>query len=116
MTNLQLLKKRLAELKKKKAQALKGMEPKTNRGRPKGSKNKPKTSPKKRGRPRKEKPAKIEWSAHPGVSFVQRKRGQNSDSHRWVAVLGNEVIGYYKTSQDAEQAYNENKKGNKKEN
>jgi len=116
MANLQSLKKRLAELKRKKAQALKAMDAKPKRGRPKGSKNKSKTLPKKRGRPRKEKPSKIEWIAHPGVSFVQRKQGPRSDSHRWVAVLGNEVIGYYKTSHDAEQAYNENKKGNKKEN
>tara|TARA_R110002096_G_C14421074_1_gene709130 strand:+ start:28 stop:378 length:351 start_codon:yes stop_codon:yes gene_type:complete len=116
MANLEALKQRLAELKKKKTEALKGVNINTKRGRPKGSKNKPKVLPKKPGRPRKEKPSKIEWAVYPGVSFVRRKAGLRSDSHRWVAVLGNQVIGYFKTAEAASKAYNENTKGNQKEN
>jgi hypothetical protein len=111
MTNLQALKKKLAALKAKKAQALKTLEPKKQRGRPKGSKNKPK-APKKRGRPKLPRPASIKWAAYPGVSFVQRKLGPKADSHRWVAVLGNQVIGYYTTAEAAAKAYNENAQGN----
>jgi len=111
MTNLQTLKKKLAALKVKKAQALKTLEPKKPRGRPKGSKNKPNV-PKKRGRPKQPRPASIKWAAYPGVSFVRRKPGPKADSHRWVAVLGNEVIGYFKTPEAAAKAYNENAQGN----
>ena len=111
MTHLQTLQKKLAELKARKAQALKELEPKKRRGRPKGSKNKPKT-PQKRGRPKLPRPASIKWAAYPGVSFVQRKPGPRSDSHRWVAVLGNQVIGYYTSPEAAAEAYNENTQGN----
>jgi hypothetical protein len=114
MTTLQALKTKLAALKERKAQAQIGLGSNKSRGRPKGSKNKPK--PKKRGRPRKEKPTKIEWASYPGVSFVQRKPGPKADSHRWVAVLGNQVIGYFKTPEEASKAYNENTKGHQKEN
>ena len=88
------------------------------RGRPKGSKNKPKitTEPKKRGRPRKTNEPQKSWPEHEGIKFVSRKRGPHSDTHRWIAVFNNEVIGYYKTSQDAAKAYNENQKTNSKEN
>jgi ABC-type glycerol-3-phosphate transport system substrate-binding protein len=87
-------------------------------GRPKGSKNKPKiaTEPKKRGRPKKIKEPIKSWGDHEGISWVARKRGPQSDTHRWIAVFNNEVIGYYKTSQDAAKAYNENQKTNSKEN
>ena len=93
MTNLQTLQKKLAALKAKKAQALMALEPKKQRGRPKGSKNKP-SVPQKRGRPKMPRP------------------GPKADSHRWVAVLGNEVIGYFKTPEAAAKAYNENTQGN----
>jgi len=111
---------------------------KRKRGRPKGSKNKPKIAgqPKKRGRPTgsKNKPKKIieepkrkrgrpkkikepvkSWGDHEGISWVARKRGPQSDTHRWIAVINNEAIGYYKTFADAAKAYNENTKGNSKE-
>jgi hypothetical protein len=107
MANLQALKKKLAALKAKKAQALIALEPKKQRGRPKGSKNKP-SVPKKRGRPKMARPASIKWAVYPGVSYVQRKPGPKADSHRWVAVVGNEVIGYFKTPEAAAKAYNEN--------
>ena len=86
------------------------------RGRPKGSKNKPKiaTEPKKRGRPRKIKEPQKSWPEYEGVKFVARKRGPQSDTHRWIAVFNNEVIGYYKTPEDAAKAYNENQKANSK--
>ena len=91
---------------------------KRKRGRPKGSKNKPKdiTEPRKRGRPRKIKETSQSPAEHKGVKFVVRKPGPNSDTHRWIAVFNNEVIGYYKTPQDATKAYNENQKTNSKEN
>jgi hypothetical protein len=93
---------------------------KRKRGRPKGSKNKPKKvieEPKrKRGRPKKIKEPAKSWDDHEGISWVSRRRGPQSDTHRWIAVFNNEVIGYYKTSQDAAKAYNENQKTNSKEN
>ena len=110
---------------------------KRKRGRPKGSKNKPKITiePKKRGRPKGSKKKKVieepkrkrgrpkkikepakSWGDHEGISWVARKRGPQSDTHRWIAVFNNEVIGYYKTFADASKAYDENKKGNQKEN
>ena len=91
---------------------------KRKRGRPKGSKNKPKitTEPKKRGRPKKIKETSISAAEHEGVKFVVRKPSPQSNTHRWIAVFNNEVIGYYKTPQDAAKAYNENQKTNSKEN
>ena len=91
---------------------------KRKRGRPKGSKNKPKdiTEPRKRGRPRKIKETSQSPAEHKGVKFVVRKPGPNSDTHRWIAVINNKVIGYYKTVADASKAYDEDKKGNQKEN
>ena len=93
---------------------------KRKRGRPKGSKNKPKKvieEPKrKRGRPKKIKEPAKSWGDHEGISWVARKRGPQSDTHRWIAVFNNEVIGYYKTVADASKAYDEDKKGNQKEN
>jgi hypothetical protein len=82
-------------------------------GRPKGSKNKPKLQPKKRGRPKKEKQEVHPWARCPGISLVQRKPGPKSDSHRWIAVSNNQVIGYYRTPEEAEKAYNENTKEDK---
>jgi len=83
---------------------------KRKRGRPKGSKNKPKViaQPKrKRGRPKKIKIAAPSWDDHEGISWVARKRGPQSDTHRWIAVINNEAIGYYKTFADASKAYDE---------
>ena len=86
---------------------------KRKRGRPKGSKNKPKKiveEPKrKRGRPRKIKEPAKTWGDHEGISWVARKRGPQSDTHRWIAVINNEAIGYYKTFADASKAYKEKK-------
>lgn len=91
---------------------------KRKRGRPKGSKNKPKVNvpPKKRGRPKKIKETQKAWQEYEGVNLVARKRGPNSDTHRWVAVFNDRVINYYKTPQDAAKAYNENKSRSEKEN
>ena len=84
---------------------------KRKRGRPKGSKNKPKKiteqPKKKRGRPRKIKEPVKSWSEHEGISWVVRKKGPQSDTHRWIAVINNDVIGYYKTFVDASKAYKE---------
>ena len=81
---------------------------KRKRGRPKGSKNKPKKlieEPKrKRGRPKKiNEPAKA-WPQFEGVSWVKRKKGPQSDTHRWAAVIGDQLIGYYKTPEEASKA------------
>jgi hypothetical protein len=82
---------------------------KRKRGRPKGSKNKPKNlieEPKrKRGRPRKIKEPINSSLQHEGVSWTVRKRGPQSDTHRWVAYDKNQVIGYYKTLTDAMRAH-----------
>jgi len=84
------------------------------RGRPKGSKNKPKIQPKKRGRPKKEKLDVHPWERCSGISLVRRKDGPHSNTHRWVAVSNNQVIGYYKTPEEAEKAYNERQEKDKK--
>jgi len=91
---------------------------KRKRGRPKGSKNKPKiaTEPQKRGRPKKIKEPIKSWGDCEGISWVARKRGPQSDTHRWIAVIDNRMIGYYKTAEAASRAYNEDKKRNQKEN
>ena len=82
-------------------------QPKRKRGRPKGSKNKPKidTTPKKRGRPRKNPIGSIKFANFEGVSLTKRKPGPQSDTHRWVAVIDNQVIGYFKTPEEAHKAY-----------
>ena len=99
MIELKRLQQKLKEMKLRKAQMLKNPSP-----------------PKKRGRPKKEKPSQHPWVRCLGVSFVKRSPGPSADSHRWVAVHDNQVIGYYKTHEAAEQAYNEITKTDKKEN
>jgi hypothetical protein len=89
---------------------------KRGRGRPKGSKNKPKQEVKKRGRPRVKPIQKKVFPDYEGVSMVIRSPGPKSESHRFVAVDGNEVIGYYRTPEEASKAYNENTKRNKGKN
>ena len=69
---------------------------------------------KRRGRPRKIKKAPKSAMEHKGVRFVARKASPQSNTHRWIAVFNNEVIGYYKTPEDAAKAYNENRKTNSK--
>ena len=88
------------------------------RGRPKGSKNKPKQleSAKKRGRPRLKPTQTKVFPEYEGVSMVMRKPGPKSESHRFVAVDGNDVIGYYRTPEEASKAYNENTKRDKGKN
>ena len=83
---------------------------KRGRGRPKGSKNKPKQEVKKRGRPRIKPVQKKVFPDYEGVSMVIRKPGPKSESHRFVAVDNNEVIGYYRSPEEASKAYNENKR------
>jgi hypothetical protein len=93
-------------------------EPEKKRGRPRGSKNKPKidTQSKSRGRPR-IKPVQTKvFPEYEGVSMVIRKPGPKSESHRFVAVNNNEVIGYYRSPEEASRAYNENKETNKGKN
>tara|TARA_R100001594_G_C4019209_1_gene258774 strand:- start:452 stop:778 length:327 start_codon:yes stop_codon:yes gene_type:complete len=82
------------------------------RGRPKGSKNKPKTEsePKKRGRPKLTRGCTKIFPEYEGVSLVARIKGGNSETHRWVAVDGNERIGFYKTPLEAHHAYQEAQK------
>ena len=61
-----------------------------------------KTKNKKRGRPRKARPKKIIWELPEGVRFVVRSpKVPQANTHRWIAVVDNEVAGYYKTIQDA---------------
>ena len=83
-------------------------EPKRKRGRPRGSKNKPKIlieEPKrKRGRPKKIKEPAKAWPQFEGVSWVKRKKGPQSDTHRWAAVIGDQLIGYFKTPEEASKA------------
>ena len=62
-----------------------------------------------RGRPRK-KPqplsSKIAWDLPKGVRFVIRSRNApQALTHRWIAHKDNQVIGYYKTSGEAIQAF-----------
>ena len=82
-------------------------QPKKKRGRPKGSKNKPKIEqvPRKRGRPRKTTETSIKFANFEGVSLVKRIPGPKSDTHRWAASFGTELIGYFKTPEDASKAY-----------
>ena len=124
MTDIQGLKKKLAQLKKKKLEALQQLQPKKKRGRPAGSKNKKKASTsknsaalrrvrakfpkkdetKKRGRPRIH---AIQTRVYPdleGVSLVVRNTSTGYN-REWVACLGNDVIGYYKYQEDAHKAY-----------
>jgi len=75
------------------------------RGRPKGSKNKPKLETKKRGRPRLKPVQTTIFPILEGVSLVRRAPGPRSDTHRWVACDGNDVIGYFKTQKAAHEAY-----------
>ena len=82
---------------------------KRGRGRPKGSKNKPKQEQKKRGRPRVKPIQKKVFPEYEGVSMVTRAPGPKSDSHRFVAVDGNEVIGYFRTPEEASKACKESK-------
>lgn len=71
------------------------------RGRPKGSKNKPKPEAKKRGRPRKEAVQKTVYPMVDGISLVRRAPGSNKENHRFVVCPDNEVIGYYKSFNEA---------------
>ena len=72
------------------------------------TKKKTKTEPKVkrgRGRPRKPRPSKIIWNLPEGVRFVARNRNHSQAlTHRWVAYKNNQVVGYYKTSKEAENA------------
>ena len=48
--------------------------------------------------------------------MVIRTPGPKSDSHRFIAVDGSEVIGYYRTPEEASKAYNENRETTKGKN
>jgi len=119
--DIKALKKKLALLQQKKAALLQVTAPKKKRGRPPGSKNKKKSSvkktpspsklrrdktltQKKRGRPRIH---PIKTHAYPdlaGTSLVVRKI-TTGYVREWVACLGDDVIGYYKSQEDAHKAY-----------
>ena len=62
-----------------------------------------------RGRPRKPKPSKIVWELPEGVRLVAR-RGDHPQAltHRWLAYAHKQVIGYYRTPEEATRALKNN--------
>ena len=65
-----------------------------------------KKTQRKRGRPRKIRPSKIIWKLPEGVRMVARKvSNPQALTHRWLAVSERDVIGYYKTPEEAHKAY-----------
>ena len=73
----------------------------------KTKKNKPTTVKRGRGRPRKPKPDKIVWKLPEGIRFVSRRPDHpHAFTHRWLAYKNNQVVGYYRTIKEAEDALN----------
>jgi hypothetical protein len=59
----------------------------------------------KRGRPKKPKEKPQSWPQYEGVSYVVRKHDHpQANTHKWVAVIDNRAIGYYKTPHEANEA------------
>ena len=55
-----------------------------------------------RGRPRKPKPDKIVWNLPEGIRFVSRRADHpQAFTHRWIAYADKQVIGYYRTPEEA---------------
>ena len=55
-----------------------------------------------RGRPRKPKPTKILWKLPEGVHLVSRRLDHHQAlTHRWIAYADKQVIGYYRTPEEA---------------
>ena len=55
-----------------------------------------------RGRPRKPKPTKILWKLPEGVHLVSRRADHpQAFTHRWIAYADKQVIGYYRTPEEA---------------
>tara|TARA_R110002110_G_scaffold10098_5_gene49498 strand:+ start:268 stop:486 length:219 start_codon:yes stop_codon:yes gene_type:complete len=70
-------------------------------------KNKPSIPKRGRGRPRKIKPDKIVWKLPEGIRFVSRRADHpQAFTHRWLAYKNNQVVGYYRTIKEAEDALN----------
>ena len=70
-------------------------------------KNKTSTPKRGRGRPRKIKPDKIVWKLPEGIRFVSRRADHpQAFTHRWLAYKNNQVVGYYRTIKEAEDALN----------
>ena len=65
-----------------------------------------KTEPKrKRGRPRKIKEPLKSWPQYEGVRHVVLRHDHpQAQSHKWAAVIENNLIGYYKNPEEANQA------------
>ena len=64
------------------------------------------TAPKrKRGRPKKIKEKQKSWNEYKGVSYIiLRPDHPKATTHRWVAVIENQVVGYYKNPEEANAA------------
>ena len=71
----------------------------------------------KRGRPRKIKPKQRAWPQYEGVSYVRlRSDHPKATTHRWAAVIENNLIGYYKNPEEANAArLKEMESGNEEE-
>ena len=55
-----------------------------------------------RGRPRKPRPSKIIWIPPDGVRHIAlRSSHPQANTHRWIAFKNGEVLGYFKTPEDA---------------
>jgi hypothetical protein len=55
-----------------------------------------------RGRPRKPRPSKIIWTPPDGVRHIAlRSSHSQANTHRWIAFKNGEVLGYFKTPEDA---------------
>ena len=71
----------------------------------------------KRGRPKKIKEKQLSWAKWEGVCYVALRRDHpQAQSHRWVAIIENKVIGYYKNPAEANAArLKEMESGNEEE-
>jgi hypothetical protein len=64
-----------------------------------------KTKNKKRGRPKKPRPKKIIWELPEGVRLVALStKHPLFKTHRWIGLVENTLIGYYKTWKAAQAA------------
>lgn len=64
------------------------------------------TEPKrKRGRPKKIKEKKSSWGEYEGVCRITLRHDHpRVQTHKWAAVIENQIIGYYKNPEDANKA------------
>lgn len=70
----------------------------------------------KRGRPKKIKEKPQSWPEYEGVKHITlRQDHPQAQTHKWVAVIENQVVGYYKNPEDANEArMKEMESGNEK--